>query len=339
MRKRLALVLCLVWYFIPLAAIDNHPPHVSAYINNYYELAIREMHRSGIPASITLAQGIHESSWGRGELSVNSNNHFGIKCKEYWSGQSFYIEDDDFENGVLIKSCFRVYNSVDDSYIDHTNFLVQNNRYKDLFEFTKTDYENWANGLQTAGYATDPLYAKKLITNIEKYGLHKYDYVEEVQAPVVMAAPNYQVPVSNIPDELNDDEEGDDEYEEYDEYETDEQVLVATAPTIQEVAPAKEYVMEASTVFDNEVPAAVSIENYQRNSNESRIVAPIIIEKKIKRQEKPVEQKKVKPAPSYTLTKKGYTPQKAVLDTRVSNDNNGKLFQLRAKPRLSSKLR
>jgi len=198
MRKLLASVLCLVLYFSPAGAMDNYPPHVSAYINNYYELAIREMQRSGIPASVTLAQGIHESSWGQGELSVNSKNHFGIKCKDHWTGKTYYIEDDDYKNGKLIKSCFRVYKTVEDSYVDHTNFLVQNSRYGKLFSYHKTDYENWAKGLQSCGYATDKKYAQKLIRTIEKYSLFQYDYMEEVEVPTVIAAPSF-----NIPDNFN----------------------------------------------------------------------------------------------------------------------------------------
>ena len=93
------------------------------YISTYQPIAINEMQRSGIPASITLAQGIHESSWGRGELALGSNNHFGIKCKREWTGETFYIEDDDYQNGKLVKSCFRSYHSVEASYRDHTAFL------------------------------------------------------------------------------------------------------------------------------------------------------------------------------------------------------------------------
>ncbi len=377
MRKLLASVLCLVLYFLPASAMDNYPPHVSAYINNYYELAIREMQRSGIPASVTLAQGIHESSWGQGKLSVNSKNHFGIKCKDHWTGKTFYIEDDDYKNGKLIKSCFRVYKSVEDSYIDHTNFLVQNSRYQKLFSYTKTDYENWAKGLQSCGYATDKKYAEKLIRTIEKYGLFKYDYVEEVEVPTVIAAPSFNVPdnfnaligptVEETP--INDmpaivaeeqtiptqseiiisenyrdenDEEGDDEYEgdvyEDDEYE--ETASVVQAEVVVENIPTPEreedtFEMEASTAYDDEVPAAVSIEDYKR---QSYIAAPVIIEQeKGVSQEKP--KSKVSPAPVYQYKKEKKVIEKAERDNRVSTDNNDGLFQLKAKPRVSKRLR
>ena len=145
------------------------------YIDNYQSIAIREMHRSGIPASVTLAQGILESSWGNGSLALNANNHFGIKCKTYWTGPTFYIKDDDYKNGKLIKSCFRAYDDAESSYIDHTDFLMSNERYRNLFEFSHTDYVNWAHGLKKCGYATDKRYAEKLISNIQKYELHRFD--------------------------------------------------------------------------------------------------------------------------------------------------------------------
>ena len=145
------------------------------YIEKYQSIAIREMHRSGIPASVTLAQGILESSWGNGSLALNANNHFGIKCKTYWTGPTFYIEDDDFKNGKLIKSCFRAYDDAESSYIDHTDFLMSNERYRNLFEFNPTDYVNWAHGLKKCGYATDKKYAEKLISNIRKYELYQFD--------------------------------------------------------------------------------------------------------------------------------------------------------------------
>ncbi len=134
----------LIFLCLSFTAFSNH---VEKYINTYKDIAQREMRRSNIPASIILAQGIHESSWGRGELAVNSQNHFGIKCKDYWTGPTYYIEDDDYLNGKLIKSCFRAYDNVEDSYIDHTDFLVENDRYQGLFLYDRTDYRNWAKGL------------------------------------------------------------------------------------------------------------------------------------------------------------------------------------------------
>ena len=149
------------------------------YIDQYKELAIVEMYRSGVPASITMAQALHESQYGTSDLATGAKNHFGIKCKSYWEGMTYYHKDDDRDKrGKLINSCFRAYESVFDSYIDHSNFLMHTAHYQHLFENDKTDYESWAHGLQSSGYATDPLYALKLINKIEKYDLAKLDFEE-----------------------------------------------------------------------------------------------------------------------------------------------------------------
>ncbi len=139
------------------------------YINRYQLLAIEEMNRSGIPASITMAQGCLESGNGNSELSLKSNNHFGIKCKKGWKGKKVYY-DDDHKN-----ECFRSYTTVEESYIDHTNFLMDNPRYASLFELEHTDYKGWARGLKKAGYATAHDYDKRLIRIIEENKLHRLD--------------------------------------------------------------------------------------------------------------------------------------------------------------------
>ncbi len=147
------------------------------YINRYKELAVVEMHRTGIPASITLAQGLHESQSGQSRLARNANNHFGIKCKSYWIGGKYYHKDDDLDrHGNLIESCFRSYDNVIDSYVDHSNFLSQTERYRELFDYPSTDYVSWAHGLKRKGYATDKRYAFKLIDKIEKFKLYQYDF-------------------------------------------------------------------------------------------------------------------------------------------------------------------
>lgn len=140
------------------------------YIQRYQVLAIQEMNRSGVPASITMAQGCLESADGNSELSKKSNNHFGIKCKSGWRGQKVYY-DDDAKN-----ECFRKYKTVEDSYIDHTNFLMNNSRYESLFKLKPTDYKGWAHGLKRAGYATAKTYANRLIEIIETNKLHRLDY-------------------------------------------------------------------------------------------------------------------------------------------------------------------
>src|SRR5690606_17100269 len=148
-----------------------------SYIDTYKYLAIDEMERSGIPASIKLAQAIIESDGGVSRLARESNNHFGIKCKHYWQGATFYHPDDDRDaSGKLIPSCFRAYASVEQSYADHSDFLMHTAHYQALFQYDRTEYALWARGLQLCGYATDTRYAEKLIETIERYGLADLDY-------------------------------------------------------------------------------------------------------------------------------------------------------------------
>lgn len=142
---------------------------VTSYIDNYSAIAKDEMLQYGIPASITLAQGILESGAGRGELTRKANNHFGIKCHKSWTGERVYHDDD--EKG----ECFRKYKDPKYSFRDHSLFLTQRSRYQDLFKLKKTDYKGWAKGLKKAGYATDPKYPNKLISIIERYHLTQYD--------------------------------------------------------------------------------------------------------------------------------------------------------------------
>ena len=139
------------------------------YISKYSSAAVDEMNRYGIPASITLAQGILESGNGESRLAVEGKNHFGIKCHDNWNGKTI-IEDDD-EKG----ECFRKYSKVADSYRDHSLFLTERGRYSFLFEYQKTAYKKWAKGLKKAGYATNPKYPTLLIDLIERYELYTYD--------------------------------------------------------------------------------------------------------------------------------------------------------------------
>lgn len=141
------------------------------YINNYAELAVIQQKEYGIPASITLAQGLLESGAGQSEFARKSNNHFGIKCHD-WTGEKVYHDDD------ARGECFRKYDNVLDSYRDHSLFLKNKPRYSFLFSYSSVDYESWAHGLKKAGYATDPSYAYKLIGLIENYELHKFDLLK-----------------------------------------------------------------------------------------------------------------------------------------------------------------
>ena len=142
-----------------------------AYIEKYAQIAIDEMFRSGVPASITLAQGMLESSYGQSELAVKGNNHFGIKCHD-WKGPRMFYDDD--RRG----ECFRKYKSPELSFQDHSDFLRYRDRYKFLFDLKTSDYKGWAYGLKRAGYATDPKYPHKLIDLIETYDLTRFDQTD-----------------------------------------------------------------------------------------------------------------------------------------------------------------
>ena len=140
------------------------------YVKYYSNIAMDEMVQFGIPASITLAQGILESGAGKGRLAVQANNHFGIKCHD-WNGKKIYHDDDEKQE------CFRKYDNPEYSYRDHSLFLADRKRYSFLFDLKKDDYKQWAKGLKKAGYATDPKYPQKLIDLIERYELYKYDNI------------------------------------------------------------------------------------------------------------------------------------------------------------------
>jgi LysM repeat protein len=165
---------------------------IVSYINQYKDIAISEMKRSGVPASITLAQGIHESSFGKSYLAVNTNNHFGIKCKETWTGKTFKYTDD------APNECFRVYETVEESYRDHSDFLKFRPRYADLFLLDITDYKGWSYGLKKAGYATNPKYPEILIKTIEDYQLYAFDtgnnpsYIQPAPAPQQSVLQTYE---------------------------------------------------------------------------------------------------------------------------------------------------
>ena len=158
------------------------------YINQFGPIAVSEMSRTGIPASVKLAQGLLESDWGRSELSQFAHNHFGIKCGGSWEGRTYYKVDDDYDKkGRLTESCFRVFAGDEASYIAHSEFLLQNQRYGFLFEYDATDYKAWAKGLKKAGYATDPSYPSKIIGVIHKYDLTRFDYMDVDGAEILVA--------------------------------------------------------------------------------------------------------------------------------------------------------
>jgi len=139
------------------------------YINIFYEDAVKEMIENGVPASITLAQGMLESGYGNSPLAVYANNHFGLKCHKEWEGATFSMDDDEKDE------CFRKYDNVMESYFDHSLFLKSRQRYTFLFNLSLTDYSGWARGLKDAGYATHPNYASDLIDLIQKFRLYELD--------------------------------------------------------------------------------------------------------------------------------------------------------------------
>lgn len=170
MIRKIMLLLALTAGTITGFAQKSYNDQVMDYIEKYKDMAIEEQQRSGVPASITLAQGILETSAGQSELCNNASNHFGIKCKNTWTGETYSYTDDAKDE------CFRKYNCAKTSYADHSDFLKSNKRYTSLFSLSPTDYAAWAYGLKRCGYATNPQYAQKLIKFIEDYKLQQFTY-------------------------------------------------------------------------------------------------------------------------------------------------------------------
>ncbi len=164
MRK----ILFWIIFFCPVTLFAQGKMTPSEYLATYRNVAVEEMQQYGIPASITMAQGMLESGYGGSRLAIEGNNHFGIKCGGSWSGESISHNDD------AVGECFRKYDNAWESYRDHSLFL-QKERYKALFKLSVTDYKGWAQGLKAAGYATNPKYAELLIEIIEKYELYNLD--------------------------------------------------------------------------------------------------------------------------------------------------------------------
>ncbi len=164
MKTIVSIIVCFI-----VTTVQAQRMTVEEYITTYKDAAIAEMKRLGVPASIILAQGILETESGNSDLVRRSNNHFGIKCKSTWTGESVRHTDD------APNECFRKYNSAADSYKDHSDYLYNTPRYASLFKLPSTDYRGWAYGLKAAGYATNPKYPQILISNIERYNLQQYN--------------------------------------------------------------------------------------------------------------------------------------------------------------------
>ena len=169
-----AIKLSIVGLMISLTAIGQlgatNDEFRREYIKKYAKIAVKEMQKSGIPASIIMAQALLESNNGQSELTLTANNHFGIKCHNTWNGRRFYYDDDE------LNDCFRVYRNAVESYRDHSLFLMHRARYNFLFDLGKYDYEAWARGLKEAGYATNAVYANTLIKIIEDNELYRLDH-------------------------------------------------------------------------------------------------------------------------------------------------------------------
>lgn len=193
----------LLFSFKTQAQNSDRQERINNYIKKYKNVAMREQKRVGIPAAITLAQGIHETNAGASELAVNANNHFGIKCKKEWTGETYTYTDDRPDE------CFRKYGNDLESYKDHSDYLSGSSRYASLFKLSMTDYAGWAYGLKKCGYATNPKYAQMLINIVESNHLQEFTYaalskdfdpIKEAEQPVVMASSNTPTVGEVVPD-------------------------------------------------------------------------------------------------------------------------------------------
>jgi LysM repeat protein len=158
----------------PVVQVSGSEPSAEDYIYKFKDLAVYEMKRTGIPASITMAQGMIESDYGRSRLAREANNHFGIKCHDDWTGRTMYKNDD------RRNECFRRYSKPEESFYDHSDFLRSGSRYSFLFDIEPSDYKSWARGLKKAGYATNSDYANMLIRKIEEYNLMNLDKIYDL---------------------------------------------------------------------------------------------------------------------------------------------------------------
>lgn len=194
--KKIYSTICLnIALFICVSshAQESYKEQIIQYIETYAPLAIKEMNRTGFPASIKIAQGIHESGAGRSNLVARSNNHFGIKCKSTWEGEKVYHDDD------AAGECFRAYESAEASYIDHSDYLKSQSRYTFLFEYDADDHVSWAWGLKKAGYATSPVYAETIIKYVETYQLNELNQFVDAEADEIDLSEYFSMVRNNLP--------------------------------------------------------------------------------------------------------------------------------------------
>lgn len=189
MKKVIFPAFLLFIFISPLCAQQYTEADIYLYIEKYKDLAIRKMYEYKIPASITLAQGVFESACGTSRLATYGNNHFGIKCHKEWEGDTLLVDDD------ALGECFRKYDRVEESYNDHSLFLISRPRYNNLFTLDIMDYKAWAKGLKSAGYATNPHYAERLISLIERFDIAKNDtlYLERLASDYFTENPDDKI--------------------------------------------------------------------------------------------------------------------------------------------------
>jgi len=234
---------------------------IKNYIDTYKDIAMEEMHRTGVPASIKLAQGIFETTAGTSKLVLRSSNHFGIKCKSNWTGESVKHDDD------LRNECFRKYPTALDSYRDHSDFLKGNPRYASLFTLDPTDYRGWALGLKKAGYATNSKYPQALIKLIEDYDLQTYTYIvlgklpAETDSKIITASAPVEKPtVVDDPAYINAVVVKQQEYPEV-EFRINETKVVFVKKGTSYLSIAKKYDVDLARLFEfNEIPRAEETE-------------------------------------------------------------------------------
>ena len=242
MKRMLSFLLALA---LPLSGAAQSPRQ--AYIDRYAALAVSEMQRTGVPASITLAQALLESGAGQSPLAVKAHNHFGLKCHNDWDGERFLYDDETPDE------CFRVYASAEDSYRAHSDYLLGHERYRALFDLNPTDYKAWAKGLRRAGYATDPDYAGKLINLIEDFRLDRFDTLTDASAVPVEQEITFRPSLPVIQEEETPGEAVEEEA-------VAEERAVATAPKPEEKEPGT-----ARQGYKEHVSLSFARETYKQN--------------------------------------------------------------------------
>lgn len=267
---------CLLVPFLMFAQEDREVE----YIRKYAKLAVSEMHTYKIPASITLAQGILETGGGQSRLAEKANNHFGIKCKKEWTGETITHDDD------AIGECFRKYNSVEESYRDHSKFLAERPYYKNLFKLDLYDYKAWSHGLKKAGYATNPRYGYILISKIKKHKLYEFDRIATDEVESKLVSLYGKSPYDRAEDE----------------------VIIATKPLIEPVVKNNDLDLDTNKLNPIEKPKAIKkIEETEKPTKKTHYLASDKEDIKQVAEAKPKTEKVVR---KHSRTKKMHVPKR-----------------------------